>query len=198
MTAHEALSHPFVAEHAYPPDRQDATDLLPVIKKNFNARRTLHAAIDTIRAINKLREGGGAAMMAGAMSVDPNPGADAAGAAGGPVGAVDGVGAGGGGSAAAAAAATTLMPAGNAFAAAASAAAVMARSAAAATATAASTAGTGGGGDDADTPMPDRSPSITSATPTTITPAAPSRAAELVHQGLWTPSPHASRRQQQA
>ena len=35
-------------------------DLLPVIKKNFNARRTLHAAIDTIRAINKLREGGAA------------------------------------------------------------------------------------------------------------------------------------------
>ena len=43
--------------------------MLPVVKKNFNARRTLHAAIDTIRAINKLREGGGA-MMAAAMSVD--------------------------------------------------------------------------------------------------------------------------------
>ncbi len=44
-------------------------DLLPVVKKNFNARRTLHAAIDTIRAINKLREGGGA-MMGVAMAVD--------------------------------------------------------------------------------------------------------------------------------
>lgn len=73
MTAHEALSHVFVGE-----DRPrsgngadgDTTgaDLLPVVKKNFNARRTLHAAIDTIRAINKLREGGGA-MMAAAMSV---------------------------------------------------------------------------------------------------------------------------------
>ncbi|KAI9822450.1 MAG: hypothetical protein M1827_000169 [Pycnora praestabilis] len=65
MTAHEALSHPFVAES--PPANE--ADLLPVIKKNFNARRTLHAAIDTIRAINKLREGG--AMMDGAMSIDP-------------------------------------------------------------------------------------------------------------------------------
>ena len=46
-------------------------DLLPVIKKNFNARRTLHAAIDTIRAINKLREGGAAGLMEGAMSQQP-------------------------------------------------------------------------------------------------------------------------------
>lgn len=42
------------------------------MKKNFNARRTLHKAIDTVRAINKLREGGGL-MMEGAMSVDPKP-----------------------------------------------------------------------------------------------------------------------------
>jgi len=47
-------------------------DLLPVVKKNFNARRTLHKAIDTVRAINKLREGGGL-MMDNAMSVDPRP-----------------------------------------------------------------------------------------------------------------------------
>ena len=45
--------------------------MLPVIKKNFNARRTLHAAIDTIRAINKLREGGAAGMMDGVLSKDP-------------------------------------------------------------------------------------------------------------------------------
>lgn len=36
-----------------------------MVKKNFNARRTLHAAIDTIRAINKLREGGVAGMNGG-------------------------------------------------------------------------------------------------------------------------------------
>ena len=46
-------------------------DLLPVVKKNFNARRTLHAAIDTVRAINKLREGGAMGMMNGALSKDP-------------------------------------------------------------------------------------------------------------------------------
>ncbi|KAI9834205.1 MAG: hypothetical protein M1819_003043 [Sarea resinae] len=65
MTAHEALSHPFISE-----ERPGQDDLLPVVKKNFNARRTLHAAIDTIRAINQLRAGG-AAMMDGAMSSDP-------------------------------------------------------------------------------------------------------------------------------
>jgi len=72
MTAHEALSH-----HWLNPDKASTDgiaggageDLLPVVKKNFNARRTLHAAIDTIRAINKLREGGG--MMNGAKSKDP-------------------------------------------------------------------------------------------------------------------------------
>ncbi|KAI9882188.1 MAG: hypothetical protein M1823_006066 [Watsoniomyces obsoletus] len=73
MTAHEALSHPFVAEESQ--IQQHGSDLLPVVKKNFNARRTLHAAIDTIRAINKLKEGGGpaAALMSGALSADPSP-----------------------------------------------------------------------------------------------------------------------------
>ena len=84
MTAHQALSHPFVDPESRETDGvQTQGDLLPVIKKNFNARRTLHAAIDTIRAINKLREGGAQGMMDGAMSVDPKrkdaqppPGAD--------------------------------------------------------------------------------------------------------------------------
>ena len=74
MTAHEALSHPFVDETARQQQGAGAKgggDLLPVIKKNFNARRTLHAAIDTIRAINKLREGGAAGLMEGAMSQQP-------------------------------------------------------------------------------------------------------------------------------
>ena len=74
MTAHEALSHPFVDEMARQQRGEGAKgggDLLPVIKKNFNARRTLHAAIDTIRAINKLREGGAAGLMEGAMSQQP-------------------------------------------------------------------------------------------------------------------------------
>ncbi|KAL8897286.1 MAG: hypothetical protein Q9192_002657 [Flavoplaca navasiana] len=81
MTSHQALTHAFIAEptsHS-PADAADsetggaAPDLLPTIKKNFNARRTLHAAIDTIRAINKLREGGAAGLMDGAFSGDPRP-----------------------------------------------------------------------------------------------------------------------------
>ncbi|KAK0611540.1 calcium/calmodulin-dependent protein kinase type I [Immersiella caudata] len=57
MTAHEALQHPFVAGWARSPDDVKGANLLPTVKKNFNARRTLHAAIDTVRAINKLRQG---------------------------------------------------------------------------------------------------------------------------------------------
>ena len=72
MTAYEALQHPFVNDEMRE-QGPGGGDLLPVIKKNFNARRTLHAAIDTIRAINKLREGGAAGLMEGAMSVDPRP-----------------------------------------------------------------------------------------------------------------------------
>ena len=81
ITAHQALSHAWIA----PPSdaagaRGSGADLLPVVRKNFNARRTLHAAIDTIRAINKLREGGAAGLMNGAASKDPprhQPGAPA-------------------------------------------------------------------------------------------------------------------------
>ena len=59
MTAQEALNHRWIA------DMQSGAgeDLLPVIKKNFNARRTLHAAIDTIRAINQLRGVAGTPMV---------------------------------------------------------------------------------------------------------------------------------------
>ncbi len=79
MTSHQALQHPWI-KGGDPLSPQKGAggkeeDLLPVIRKNFNARRTLHKAIDTVRAINKLREGGGLmmGMMDGAMSVDPKP-----------------------------------------------------------------------------------------------------------------------------
>ncbi|KAK6076503.1 hypothetical protein SCUP234_02219 [Seiridium cupressi] len=77
MTAHEALSHAFVAGFNLSADGDKGQNLLPTVKKNFNARRTLHAAIDTVRAINKLREGQMQAMMDGARSKEPNPGAPA-------------------------------------------------------------------------------------------------------------------------
>lgn len=68
MTAHEALSHPWIAGPAH--GRGDE-DLLPIVKKNFNARRTLHKAIDTVRAINQLRAGH-MSMMDGATSKEPD------------------------------------------------------------------------------------------------------------------------------
>jgi serine/threonine protein kinase len=71
ITAHEALQHPFVA--AEKPTDGAGENLLPTIKKNFNARRTLHAAIDTVRAINKLREA--QHLMDGARSKEPDRGA---------------------------------------------------------------------------------------------------------------------------
>ncbi|RYP89550.1 hypothetical protein DL770_004323 [Monosporascus sp. CRB-9-2] len=85
MTAHEALSHAFVAPWNLGPDADGGdhqtpgagqTNLLPTVKKNFNARKTLHAAIDTVRAINKLREAQAQAqLMDGQRSEEPGRGA---------------------------------------------------------------------------------------------------------------------------
>ncbi|KAF2278292.1 calcium/calmodulin dependent protein kinase-like protein [Westerdykella ornata] len=76
MTAHEALSHPWIADlGGRPAGAEEEQDLLPTVKKNFNARRTLHAAIDTIRAINQLRAGGAAGLMDGVRSSEPRRGA---------------------------------------------------------------------------------------------------------------------------
>ncbi|KAI5289854.1 hypothetical protein KEM54_003073 [Ascosphaera aggregata] len=78
MTAHEALNHPWITpsneETIEIPSRKHGEDLLPTVKRNFNARRTLHKAIDTVRAINKLREAGGLMMDdASSSSGDPRP-----------------------------------------------------------------------------------------------------------------------------
>lgn len=74
-TAREALQHPFVAGWLSGTD-QTGNNLLPTVKRNFNARRTLHAAIDTVRAINKLREGQNQnQFMSGATSREPPRGA---------------------------------------------------------------------------------------------------------------------------
>ncbi|KAL4908066.1 hypothetical protein BDW74DRAFT_115436 [Aspergillus multicolor] len=72
LTAHQALQHRWINPPYDVTDSLGGEDLLPTFKKNFNARRTLHKAIDTVRAINKLRENGGL-MMDGMMSVDPKP-----------------------------------------------------------------------------------------------------------------------------
>ncbi|KAF4126051.1 hypothetical protein GMORB2_1297 [Geosmithia morbida] len=76
ITAHDALQHPFVAAQMPSSDTQGAQNLLPTIKKNFNARRTLHTAIDTVRAINKLREAQNI-FMDGAQSNEPARGGPA-------------------------------------------------------------------------------------------------------------------------
>lgn len=91
MTSHQALAHPWITgENEDGTDTKtgaagDKVDLLPTVKKNFNARRTLHAAIDTIRAINQLRAGGAAAMGGtpgapekGPAGAEPNSAAKAA------------------------------------------------------------------------------------------------------------------------
>ena len=81
QTAHDALSHPWINEDTTAQrDAASNVDLLPTVKRNFNARVKLHAAIDTIRAINQLRAGQGAVMMNGARSKEPpraGPGAPA-------------------------------------------------------------------------------------------------------------------------
>ena len=78
LTAHEALNHAWIREDAKSPVATGGPDLLPNVRKNFNARVKLHAAIDTIRAINQLRAGQGATkMMDGAKSKEPLRGAPA-------------------------------------------------------------------------------------------------------------------------
>ena len=86
MTAHDALSHAWIKEEDKVSEgeerarrREDEQDLLPTIRKNFNARVKLHAAIDTIRAINQLRAASQATMMNGARSRNPPAGAPPAG-----------------------------------------------------------------------------------------------------------------------
>jgi calcium/calmodulin-dependent protein kinase I len=78
MTAHEALNHPWIKEEDTAKEVEkeggEKVDLLPTVRKNFNARVKLHAAIDTIRAINQLRAGQGAAAMNGARSREPEKG----------------------------------------------------------------------------------------------------------------------------
>jgi len=64
LSAHAALEHPWLASPtpATPQDKA-GPDLLPHVRKNFNARVKLNAAIDTIRAINQLRAGQGQRVM---------------------------------------------------------------------------------------------------------------------------------------
>lgn len=79
MTAHQALAHPWITgENEDGTDAKagasgEKVDLLPTVKKNFNARRTLHAAIDTIRAINQLRAGGASAMSGAPSAPEKGP-----------------------------------------------------------------------------------------------------------------------------
>lgn len=82
MTAHQALNHAWiktdemegVEREPEKKEKERGVDLLPTVKKNFNARIKLHAAIDTIRAINQLRAGHMANMMNGAKSDEPGRG----------------------------------------------------------------------------------------------------------------------------
>ena len=60
MTAHEAASHPFLQES----NPENMSELLPNVKKNYNARQSLTAAVDAMRAIMKLREEQGSSMEA--------------------------------------------------------------------------------------------------------------------------------------
>jgi len=57
MTSQEALRHPFLTREGGNYDNNGkGADLGPTVRKNYGSKRSLHAAIDTIREINKLRE----------------------------------------------------------------------------------------------------------------------------------------------
>lgn len=54
MTAHQALTHPWLSE-PLPSPVASSPDLLSSVRSNFNARRTLRKAVDAIKIINNLR-----------------------------------------------------------------------------------------------------------------------------------------------
>lgn len=61
MTASEALAHPWLAQRVPEASAQQQTqrpDLLPSLRKNFNAKRTWKRAIMGVRAAGALKAGG--------------------------------------------------------------------------------------------------------------------------------------------
>lgn len=58
ITAHEALSHPFLLSALAPSTQPSTLDLLPGIKAGFDAKKTFRRAIFTVRAANALKGGG--------------------------------------------------------------------------------------------------------------------------------------------
>lgn len=66
ISSSDAQQHAFLLQQF----TKSETDLLPGVRKNFNARKTFHAAITAVRAMNSMKSG---AAMDGALSHSPQP-----------------------------------------------------------------------------------------------------------------------------
>ncbi|ORX85496.1 Pkinase-domain-containing protein [Basidiobolus meristosporus CBS 931.73] len=55
LTAKQALEHPWLRDLAVAPPTESQLDLLPNIRKNFNARRMFRKAIDVVKVVNNLK-----------------------------------------------------------------------------------------------------------------------------------------------
>ncbi|ORX96447.1 calcium/calmodulin dependent protein kinase 2 [Basidiobolus meristosporus CBS 931.73] len=55
LTAKQALEHPWLHDLAAINPAEDQLDLLPNIRKNFNARRMFRKAVDVVKAVNNLK-----------------------------------------------------------------------------------------------------------------------------------------------
>lgn len=64
ISSTEARTHPFLTQEF----EKNEADLLPAIRQNFNARKTLYAAVTAVKAMNKMKKGGA---MDGALSHSP-------------------------------------------------------------------------------------------------------------------------------
>lgn len=64
LSSSESRNHPFLTQE-FP--REEA-DLLPKVRKNFNARKTFYAAVNAVKAMNSMKKGGA---MDGALSHSP-------------------------------------------------------------------------------------------------------------------------------
>lgn len=55
LTAHQALSHPWLTDPLPSPIGGERPNILNNVRDNFNARKTFRKAVDAVKAINSLR-----------------------------------------------------------------------------------------------------------------------------------------------
>lgn len=69
LTAHQALSHPWLTEPLPSPISGERPNILNNVRDNFNARKTFKKAVDAVKAINNLRSHSRSASLANLLEI---------------------------------------------------------------------------------------------------------------------------------